>query len=80
MKLSKEQVAMRTARNSIIINVLLSAFKLFAGVVAQSAAMISDAVHSITDLISTVVVIIGIKLANRKPDKNGKGLGGFPAA
>ena len=65
-----EQIAMRVARNSIIVNVFLSAFKLFAGIFAQSAAMISDAVHSITDLVSTVVVIIGIKLANRKPDKS----------
>ena len=70
MNKQNEQIAMKTARNSIIINVVLSAFKLFVGIVAGSAAMVSDAVHSITDLISTVVVIIGIKLANRKPDKD----------
>ncbi|MCL2204118.1 MAG: cation diffusion facilitator family transporter [Defluviitaleaceae bacterium] len=64
-----ERLAMKTARNSIIVNILLAAFKLFAGIFARSAAMVSDAVHSITDLISTVVVIIGIKLANQKPDK-----------
>lgn len=69
MKRSNEQIAVRTARNSIIINVVLSAFKLFAGIFAHSAAMVSDAVHSFTDLISTVVVIIGVKLANKKPDK-----------
>ena len=69
MKNSNEQIAMRVARNSIIVNVILSAFKLFAGIFAQSTAMISDAVHSITDLISTVIVIIGIKFANQKSDK-----------
>ena len=69
MKKSKEQVAIGAARNSIIINVLLSAFKLFAGITAQSAAMVSDAVHSITDLFSTVIAIIGVKLAGKKPDK-----------
>jgi len=63
-------IAMQTARNSIIINVGLAAFKLFAGIFAHSAAMIADAVHSITDLIGTVIVIIGIKLANKKSDKN----------
>ncbi|MCL2526941.1 MAG: cation diffusion facilitator family transporter [Defluviitaleaceae bacterium] len=66
---SNEQTAISTARNSIIINILLSSFKLFAGIFANSAAMVSDAVHSFTDLISTVIAVIGIKLANKKPDK-----------
>jgi len=66
---ANQKIAMTAARNSIIINVLLSAFKLFAGIVGQSAAMISDAVHSITDLISTVIVIIGIRLAGQEADK-----------
>ena len=69
MKKSNEQIALAAARNSIIINIVLSAFKLFAGVFANSAAMVSDAVHSFTDLISTVIAVIGVKLANKKPDK-----------
>jgi len=68
-KTQNQQIAMRTARNSIGVNIALSAFKLFAGIFAQSAAMVADAVHSITDLISTVVVIIGIKMAGKQPDK-----------
>ena len=70
MTKSKEQIAVRAARNSIIVNILLSSFKLFAGITARSAAMVSDAVHSITDLFSTVIAIIGVKLANKKPDKD----------
>ncbi|MCL1883419.1 MAG: cation diffusion facilitator family transporter [Defluviitaleaceae bacterium] len=69
MKNNNERIAMKVARNSIIVNVGLAGFKLLAGIVGQSAAMVSDAVHSITDLVSTVIVIIGIKLANRKEDK-----------
>ena len=69
MKKSNQQIAMRTARNSIGVNVLLSVFKLFAGIYANSAAMVADAIHSITDLISTVVVVIGIKVAGKQPDK-----------
>ena len=69
MKKSNEQIALSAARNSIIVNILLSAFKLFAGIFANSAAMVSDAVHSFTDLISTVIAVIGVKLANKKPDK-----------
>jgi len=69
MEESKKQIAMRTSRNSIIGNVILSAFKLFAGIFAQSAAMISDAVHSLSDVFSTIIVMIGVKLANQKSDK-----------
>ena len=69
MEKSNEQIAMRVSRNSIIGNMLLSAFKLFAGIFAQSAAMLSDAVHSLSDVFSTVIVMVGIKLANKESDK-----------
>jgi len=69
MHRENEKIAMRVGRHSIAINVLLSAFKLFAGIFANSAAMISDAVHSITDLVSTIIAMVGIKLAGRKADK-----------
>jgi len=69
MKKSNEQMAMQAGRNSIIINVLLSIFKLVAGIFGNSAAMVADAVHSITDLFSTVIAMIGIKIAGQKPDK-----------
>jgi len=69
MSKTNEQIAMRVGRNSILINIALAAFKLFAGIFAQSAAMVSDGVHSITDLVGTVIALIGIKLANKKPDK-----------
>jgi cation diffusion facilitator family transporter len=60
---------MRVSINTIICNGLLSALKLFAGIFANSDAMISDAVNSISDMFSTVIVIIGVRLANRKPDR-----------
>lgn len=69
MKKSNEQIAMRVSSNSIIANVILSVFKLFAGIFAQSAAMVSDAVHSLSDVFSTVIVMLGIRLANQKSDK-----------
>ena len=53
---------------TIIGNVVLSVVKLFAGIIAHSNAMISDAIHSASDVFSTFVVIIGIKLASKKPD------------
>lgn len=63
------KVANKVSFVSIVGNVLLSVVKLLAGVIAHSNAMISDAVHSASDVFSTVVVIIGIKLAARESDK-----------
>lgn len=64
-----QRVADRVSATSIIGNMILSGFKLIAGIVAHSNAMISDAVHSASDVFSTVVVVIGIRLASKKADK-----------
>ena len=64
-----QKVANRVSIITIIGNLLLSVTKLLAGIIAHSGAMISDAVHSASDVFSTFVVIIGIKLASKKPDK-----------
>ncbi len=69
MKNDFEKVAMKVSFVSIAANVILSAFKLFAGVFAHSGAMISDAVHSASDVFSTIVVIIGIRISSKKSDK-----------
>ncbi|MCL2616106.1 MAG: cation diffusion facilitator family transporter [Defluviitaleaceae bacterium] len=62
--------AMKVARRSIAVNVMLAAFKLFAGIVANSAAMISDAIHSISDFSTTFVVMIGIKMGSKESDED----------
>lgn len=63
------RLAMRVSAVSITGNVLLSAFKLFAGIIANSGAMISDAVHSLSDVFSTFIVIIGVKLSGKESDE-----------
>lgn len=55
---------------SILGNILLSIFKLIAGIIGKSNAMISDSIHSISDVLSTVVVIIGLKIASKEEDKH----------
>lgn len=67
--MEKSRIAMRVARNSILVNVGLAAFKLFAGIFGGSAAMVADGIHSVTDLVGTVIAIVGIKLAARTEDK-----------
>ena len=63
------QVANRVAWVTIIMNVVLALGKLLAGILAHSSAMISDAVHSASDIFSTFVVMIGIKMAGKSKDK-----------
>lgn len=65
----EQKLAMRVSGVSIVVNVALSLFKLLAGILAHSGAMISDAIHSASDVISTVVVIIGVKMSGKKSDK-----------
>lgn len=65
-----EKIAVRTAVLTIILNALLTAFKLIAGLLGHSLAMVSDAIHSASDVISTVIVIIGIKISAKVADKN----------
>lgn len=64
-----QRVANKVSFVTIIGNILLSVMKLIAGFIAHSNAMISDAIHSASDVFSTLVVIIGIKLASKKADK-----------
>ncbi|MDO4474714.1 MAG: cation diffusion facilitator family transporter [Eubacteriales bacterium] len=63
-------IAMNTSILSILINLALSVFKLLAGFIASSNAMISDAIHSASDVFSTIIVMIGIRISNKKPDPN----------
>lgn len=65
-----ERVAMRVSTVSIIANAVLTAFKLLAGIVAHSGAMLSDAIHSASDVFSTIVVIIGVRISSRDSDKD----------
>ena len=59
-------LAMRVSCVSIAINVVLSVFKVGAGILAHSGAMISDGVHSASDVFSTLIVMAGITMASRK--------------
>lgn len=60
--------AYRVSIISLAVNLVLSTFKFIAGFAAGSGAMVSDAVHSASDVASTIIVMIGIRLANEKPD------------
>ena len=62
------RIAYRVSLVSILGNILLSIVKLIAGIIAHSSAMISDAIHSASDVFSSFIVLIGVYLAARKED------------
>lgn len=67
---ARVKVIVRTSVIGILINVILSVFKLYLGFFVNSIALILDAVNNLSDALSSVVTIIGEKLASRAPEKN----------
>ncbi len=65
-----KKIAVRVSWVSIIVNALLSFGKLLAGLLAASGAMVSDAVHSASDVISSVMVMFGVSMAAKEEDEN----------
>lgn len=69
MKGNREKTVVKTSIISIIANLILAGFKAFVGVLANSIAIISDAVNNLSDALSSIITIVGTKLAGKKPDK-----------
>jgi len=63
------QLAIRVTGRTILVNILLSAVKMAAGLIGRSGAMVSDAIHSLSDVLSSLVVILGIRMAHQDSDK-----------
>ena len=67
--MNREKIIVRTSIVGIIVNLLLSGFKAFIGLVSNSIAITLDAVNNLSDALSSVVTIIGAKLAGKAPNK-----------
>lgn len=70
MKTERERRATRVTLYGAAVNIILVIFKLVAGVVGQSAAMIADGIHSLSDLLTDAVVIIFMRLSSRPQDED----------
>ncbi|MEE1190700.1 MAG: cation diffusion facilitator family transporter, partial [Bacteroidales bacterium] len=55
-----------------VVNLLLAAFKIIAGIFGRSGAMVADGVHSLSDLVSDVVVLVFIPMSSKGRDKRHK--------
>ncbi len=70
MKKGREKTVIKTSVISIVFNIVLVIFKAFVGLVSNSIAIISDAVNNLSDALSSIITIIGTKLAGKAPDRN----------
>ena len=69
-KVDEGAVIRKLSLSSIIGNTILSAFKIFAGITGHSGAMISDAIHSLSDVLTTFIALIGVKLSQKDADQD----------
>lgn len=65
----RDKIIVRTGIIGIIANVILSVFKGFIGFFTNSIAIMIDAINNLSDVLSSVITIVGLKLATKKPDK-----------
>ena len=66
---NRDKIIIRTSVIGILANLLLAAFKAAVGLLANSIAVVLDAVNNLTDALSSVITILGTKLAGKQPDK-----------
>ena len=66
---NREKIIVRTSIISILSNIALAFFKAFVGLLANSIAIISDAINNLSDALSSIITIVGTKLALKKPDR-----------
>ena len=64
----EKAISAKLATVGVAGNIALSAFKLVAGIVGSSAAMVSDAIHSLSDVFATAIAYVGVRLARREAD------------
>ena len=67
---NREKIVIKISIISIISNIILASFKAIVGLVSNSIAIISDAINNFSDALSSIITIVGTKLASLAPDKN----------
>ncbi len=67
---SREEVITATSTLGIVVNLVISIVKVLIGTAAASIAIISEGINNATDAATSIITIVGVKLANKKPTKN----------
>ena len=68
-EMEESKIIRRLSLVGIVGNIILVVFKMFAGIVGNSGAMVSDAVHSLSDVFATLIAALGVRISRRKPDE-----------
>ena len=68
--LEEKRLILKNSYITIFINLILSIVKILCGIFGNSSVLVSDGIHSATDIFSTVAVIIGAIISKREPDEN----------
>ncbi|MBU5427072.1 cation diffusion facilitator family transporter [Tissierella pigra] len=63
------KLGVKTSWITIIVNIILAVFKIIAGIAGVSSAMIADGVHTLSDILTTFVVLLGLKISSKEADK-----------
>ena len=67
--MNEKKIVKKLSLVGILGNVLLAAFKLFAGILGNSGAMVSDAVHSLSDVFATLIAYFGVRMSQQEEDE-----------
>ena len=67
--MTRQSKIVKTSIIGIVVNLILVAFKAVVGILTNSIAITLDAVNNLTDALSSIITIIGTKLAGKAPDK-----------
>ena len=65
----RKKIIIKTSIISIVLNIILAGFKAGVGIISNSIAIISDAVNNLSDALSSIITIVGTKLAGKAPDR-----------
>ncbi|SFG21407.1 cation diffusion facilitator family transporter [Oribacterium sp. WCC10] len=68
--MSNDSIVKRLSNVGIFGNIVLAGFKLIAGILGNSGAMISDSVHSLSDVFATLIATVGVRISQKAEDKN----------
>ncbi|BEP28561.1 cation diffusion facilitator family transporter [Helicovermis profundi] len=68
--MSNDKLLVNITRNTIVLNILLSFFKVIVGIFGRSSVLIADGIHSASDVITTIVAFIGVKIAGKSDDED----------
>lgn len=67
--MSNYKTGIKVSIITIIINILLAIIKIIAGVLGRSSAILADGIHTLSDVVTTFVVILGLKISSKEADK-----------